>query len=114
MGASYERRTPSKFEHMMSASKKRAVVKSGIAMFAPMWTDSDATHGDVFYQVYDRATKGMSADNKARAKHALTLAEEDVVNYGGLSDVTPSWVMVITWTDQLPRSSYNPSNDMVR
>ncbi|KAK2157058.1 hypothetical protein NP493_1917g00000 [Ridgeia piscesae] len=112
MGASYERRTPSKFEDMLSASKKRAVAKSGIAMFASMWTDSDAKQGEVFYQVYDRATKGMSDDNKARAKHALTLAEEDVKNYGGLSDVNPSWVMVITWADQIPRSSYNPSNDM--
>ena len=114
MGTSYEGRTPSNFEDMLSASKTAVVAKSGIAMFASMWTDSDATKGDVFYQIYNRATKDVSDEKKARSRHALTLAAEDVKNYGGLSDVDPSWVMVITWADQLPRSSYNPSNDMVQ
>ena len=113
MGASYESRTPIKFEDMLSPSKKEAVANSGFAMFAPMWTDGDALKGDVFYQVYNRATDGVSADNKARARHALTMAAEDVRRFGGLSDVDPSWVMVITWADMLPRASYNPTYDKV-
>ena len=114
MGTSYESRTPTKFEDMLSASKKEAVAKSGFAMFAPMWTDADARHGDVFYHVYNRATKDVSDNNKARARHAMTMAAEDVRQFGGLSDVDPSWVMVITWVDMLPRASYNPPYDQVK
>ena len=113
MGASYESRTSTKFEDMLSASKKEAVAKSGFAMFAPMWTDADALKGDVYYHVYNRATKDVSDDNKARARHATTMAAEDVKKFGGLSDVDPSLVMVITWANILPRVSYNPTYDKV-
>ena len=113
MGTSYRSRTPTKFEDMLSNSKKKAVETSGFAMFAPMWTDSDASSGDVFYHVYDRATKGVTNDNRARARHANAMAVEDVKNFGGLSDVDPSWIMVITWKDLIPRASYIPSNDLV-
>ena len=98
---------------MLSASKRRTVAKSGFAMFAPMWTDADARHGDVFYHMYDGATVGLSDDNKARARHARTMAAEDVRQFGGISDVDPSWVMVITWTNMLPRSFYRRSLDKV-
>ncbi|KAI0221528.1 Mucin-like protein [Lamellibrachia satsuma] len=111
MGSSYKGRTPTRFEDMFSASKKEAVAKSGFAMFAPMWTDADARQGHVFYHVYNRATEGVSADNKARTRHAMTMAAEDVRQFGGLSDVDPSWVMVITWADMLPRASFNPHYD---
>ena len=113
MGASYESRTPTKFVDMLSASKKAAVVKTGFAIFAPMWTDSDATKGDVFYHVYDGATTALSNDNKARARHGLAMAAEDVRKFGGISDVNPSFVMVITWANMLPRASYKPENDKV-
>ena len=83
-------------------------------MFAPMWTDADAHHGDVFYHMYDGANVGLSDDNKARARHARTMAAEDVRQFGGLSDVDPSWVMVITWSDILPRSFYRSSYDKVK
>ena len=99
---------------MLSASKKEAVAKLGFAMFGPMWTDADARQGDVFYHVYNRATEGVSDDNKARARHAVTMAAEDVRHFGGLSDVDPSWVMVITWANMLPRASYNPHYDKVK
>ena len=99
---------------MLSNSKKKAVETSGFAMFAPMWTDSDASSGDVFYHVYDRATKGLTNDSMARARHAMAMGVEDVKNFGGLSDVDPSWIMVITWKDMIPRASYIPSNDLVK
>ena len=103
---------PIKFKDMLSASKKKVVGKSGFAVIAPMWTDADATKGDVFYHVYDRATERLS-DDKVNTSYVMTLAAEDVMTYGGLSDVHPSWVMVVTWVDQLPRASYNPLNDKV-
>ena len=99
---------------MLSASKKVAVKKSGFAMFTPMWTDADASKGDVFYHVYNRATEGVSDDNKARARHAMTMAAEDVRQFGGLSDVDPSWVKVITWADMIPRASYKQQYDRVK
>ena len=114
MGASYNSRIPTKFEDMLSASKKVAVKKSGFAMFTPMWTDADASEGDVFYHVYNRATEGVSDDKKARARHVMTMAAEDVRQFGGLSDVDPSWVMVITWADMIPRGSYNQQYDRVK
>jgi len=113
MGASYESRTPTTFTDMLSASKKSAVVKTGFAIFAPMWTDCDATKGDVFYHIYDGATKDLSNDNKARARHGLVMAAEDVRKFGGISDVNPSFVMVITWANMIPRASYKPANDKV-
>ena len=101
------------FTEMFSAAKTKTVEKDGFAMFAPIWTDSNAKEGHVFYHSYDRAIAGLSDDDKARTMHAMTLATEDVRNVGGPSNFRPTWVIVITWENVLPRMSYDQENDKV-
>jgi len=36
-------------------------------------------------------------------QHAIGHAKRDVTNYGGISVTDVTWVMVVTWTDMVPR-----------
>ena len=76
-------------------------------MFAPLWTDANFHAGQVTYHIYDRTDTKVTETEKYRVKHALQLAREDTVNYGGSSSISPSWVMVITWVDSTPRMYYS-------
>ena len=114
LGASYISRTPNMFVDMFSPTKKADIYKSGFAMFAPMWTDCNAKEGNVFYHVYDGSTVGLSDTAKARAQYTWTKAKADVKKFAGLAEFTPTWVMVVTWENTLPRISYDPENDKVK
>ena len=108
MGQSYNRRMPADF-FTVSNSKKWSA--RGFAMFAPLWADANFQEGQVTYHIYDRTNTDLSAMEKYRVKHALQLAKEDTVSYGGSSAIDPSWVMVITWFDSTPRMYYNANNE---
>ena len=82
-------------------------------MFAPIWSDVNANEGNVFYHVYDQATTGLSNDDRARTKHVMAKARLDVKRYGGRELFNPTWVMVVTWENMLPRMSYDLENDKV-
>ena len=82
-------------------------------MVAPFWVDNDARYGRVFYHIYD-ATVGDNAESeKARTREMLKMAEKDAIEHGGVSQVDPSWVLVVTWTDMVPRVWYNAYADHV-
>ncbi|KAI0230808.1 hypothetical protein LSAT2_018833 [Lamellibrachia satsuma] len=106
MGQSYNRRMPADFS-TVSNSKKWSGYYRGFAMFAPLWTDAKFHAGQVTYHIYDRTDTKVTETEKYRVKHALQLAREDTVNYGGSSSISPSWVMVITWVDSTPRMYYS-------
>ena len=78
-----------------------------------MWTDANAKEGHVFYQTYTQATAGLSDGAKARTKRVMAKAAKDVKSLDGPSDVKPSWVLVVTWENLLPRVSYEAENDKV-
>jgi len=112
MGQSYNRRMPADF-FVVSSSKKWSAYDRGFAMFAPLWTDADFQTGSVSYHIYDRTSPGLSETENHRTKHALLLAREDAVNYGGSAAIDPSWVMVVTWQGSMPRMYYDPYFDQV-
>ena len=113
LGATYQSRTPNLFEDMFSASKSTVVESTGFVMLAPMWTDANAKEGHVFYQAYTQATAGLSDDAKARTERVMAKAIVDVKSLGGPSDFRPTWVLVVTWENLLPRVSYEAENDKV-
>ena len=53
---------------MLSLSKRLKANARGITMMAPLWTDNDATQGDVFYHIYDLANAGSTATDLARVQ----------------------------------------------
>ena len=106
MGQSYNRRMPADFL-TVSNSKKWSGYYRGFAMFAPLWADTNFLDGQVTYHIYDRTDTKVTGTEKYRVKHALQLAREDTVNYGGSSSINPSWVMVISWVDNTPRMYYS-------
>ena len=53
---------------LLSAEKSYLADKHGFTMFAPMWTDSDASYGDVYYHVYDLMKPDLNSDDHARVK----------------------------------------------
>lgn len=113
LGSNYRSRTPNLFTNMFNPSKEAVLDRTGFAMFAPMWSDVNAREGNVFYHVYDQATTGLSDDERARTKHVMAKARVDVKRYGGRELFNPTWVMVVTWENILPRMSYDPENDKV-
>ena len=78
-------------------------------MVAPFWVDNDARYGHVFYHIYD----ATDDDNMERTREILKLAEKDAIEHGGVSEVDPSWVLIVTWTDMVPRLWYNAHADHV-
>ncbi|KAK2167442.1 hypothetical protein NP493_1275g00055 [Ridgeia piscesae] len=106
LGQSYNRRMPADFM-TVSYNKKWSAYYRGFALFAPLWTDANFQRGRVTYHIYDRTDTKVSETEKYRVKHALQLAKEDTVEYGGSSSIDPSWVMVISWVDLTPRMYYS-------
>ena len=107
MGQSYNRRMPANFFTLSNSKKSSA----HFAMFAPLWADANFQEGQVTYHIYDRTNTDLSVMEKYRVKHALQLAKEDTVSYGGSSAIDPSWVMVITWFNSTPRMYYDANNE---
>ena len=112
LGQSYNRRMPADFA-TVAWSKKWSSYYRGFALFAPMWTDANFQNGEVTYHIYDRTDTKVSETEKYRVKHALHLAKEDTVEYGGSSSINPSWVMVISWVDNTPRMYYSSYYEQV-
>jgi len=46
-------------------------------------------------------------------QHAVDHAKDDVVENSGVSVTDVTWVMVITWSDMLPRMYYSTEYDLV-
>ncbi len=53
---------------MLSYAKSETARKLGFAMLAPLWTDNDARHGDVYYHIYDLMQPGATYTEQARVK----------------------------------------------
>ena len=94
---------------MFNQYKRQQVKQTGFAMVAPFWVDNDARYGHVFYHIYD----ATDDDNMERTREILKLAEKDAIEHGGVSEVDPSWVLIVTWTDMVPRVWYNANADHV-
>ena len=77
-------------------------------MIAPLWTDNDARYGKVFYHIYDSAM----GDQSTAAGTVFGRAANDMKKYTSHND-DASWVLVITWTDMVPRLWYSPILDKV-
>ncbi|KAK2181108.1 hypothetical protein NP493_410g01020 [Ridgeia piscesae] len=108
LGMRYQRRQPRRLnEWMLSYYKRRTATRQGMGMLAPLWTDNNAWHGTVCYHIYDLTQPGSTVEEQMRVKHAIDHARDDVIAHGGVSVTRITWVMVITWTEMLPRRSYN-------
>lgn len=46
-------------------------------------------------------------------QHALNHASDDITDKGGVSVTDVTWVMVITWSQMVPRMYYRSSYDSV-
>ena len=53
---------------MLKHTKREIAKKRGIAIVAPMWTDSTAERGVVSYQIYDMTKPGATPTEQARVK----------------------------------------------
>ncbi|KAK2149526.1 hypothetical protein NP493_2972g00000 [Ridgeia piscesae] len=91
---------------MLGYAKRKTANKQGFAMLAPLWTDNNARYGQVYYHIYDLTQPGSTPTDKARVKHAIDHARDDVIENGGVSVTDITWVMVITWSGMLPRMYY--------
>ncbi|KAK2190863.1 hypothetical protein NP493_66g06040 [Ridgeia piscesae] len=113
-GLDFNSRNPVKLTpEMLSLSKRLKASARGMAMVAPLWTDNDATQGDVFYHIYDLANAGSTSTDLARVQHAIAHAKDDVLASSGVSVTDVSWVMVVTWSNMMPRmylSQYDQPN----
>ncbi|KAK2180866.1 hypothetical protein NP493_421g00002 [Ridgeia piscesae] len=92
-------------KNLLGVTKQDKAKKLGFAMLAPFWTDNDARTGNVFYHIYDLTKPGSTAADKARVKHAIYHAGDNVLANGGVSETDVTWVMVITWSRMKPRTS---------
>ncbi|KAI0221767.1 Dedicator of cytokinesis protein 1 [Lamellibrachia satsuma] len=106
-GLNFERRFPDTLsKNLFSYTKRQTANKQGFAMLTPLWTDNDARSGAVYYHIYDLTKPGSTAADQARVKHAVDQARRDVIAHGGVSITDVTWVMVITWSQMLPRMYY--------
>ncbi|KAK2158335.1 hypothetical protein NP493_1807g00024 [Ridgeia piscesae] len=111
-GLNFESRYPDRMDkNMLGYAKRKTAQKQGFAMLAPLWTDNDARYGQVYYHIYDKTQPGPTSKDKARVKHAVDHARDDVIENGGVSVTAVTWVMVITWSHMLPRMYYSPWYD---
>ena len=60
-------------QEMLSLTKRLKAQTRGMVMMAPLWTDNDATQGDVFYHIYDLANAGSTATDLARVQVCIDL-----------------------------------------
>ena len=68
-GLDFESRNPVRLnQEMLSLTKRLKAKTRGITMMAPLWTDNDATQGDVFYHIYDLANAGSTSTDLARVQ----------------------------------------------
>ncbi|KAK2165544.1 hypothetical protein NP493_1362g01015 [Ridgeia piscesae] len=112
-GLNFESRYPDRLSKYLLVNTKRNIAqKKGFAMLAPLWTDNDARKGKVYYHIYDLTQPGSTLTDKARVKHAVDYAKDDVVENSGVSVTDVTWVMVITWSDMLPRMYYSTEYDL--
>ncbi|KAI0225835.1 Mucin-like protein [Lamellibrachia satsuma] len=103
-GLEYNNRNPNKLnQNLLSQAKLKTAQKGGIVMMAPLWTDNDAIYGDVYYHIYDLNNAGSTSTDMARVQHAIAHAKDDVLASSGVSVTDVSWVMVITWSQMVPR-----------
>ena len=110
----YDGRWPRRFDMMLSPYKRQQVKKhTGFGMLAPLWGDNDARYGQVYYHIYDTTTDHGTELMRQRTNELLKLAKKDAIEYGGMSEVDPTWVLVVTWDEMLPRVWYNAHSDQV-
>ncbi|KAK2190852.1 hypothetical protein NP493_66g04024 [Ridgeia piscesae] len=103
-GLDFDSRNPVRLnQEMLSLTKRLKAKTRGITVMAPLWTDNDATQGDVFYHIYDLANAGSTATDLARVQHAIAHAKEDILSSSDVSVTDVSWVMVVTWSKMMPR-----------
>ncbi|KAK2190867.1 hypothetical protein NP493_66g06051 [Ridgeia piscesae] len=103
-GLDFDRRNPVRLnQEMLSLTKRLKAKKRGMVMMAPLWTDNDATKGDVYYHIYDLAKAGSTSTDLARVQHAIAHAKKDILSSSGVSVTDVSWVMVVTWSKMMPR-----------
>ncbi|KAK2160812.1 hypothetical protein NP493_1626g00009 [Ridgeia piscesae] len=111
-GLNFESRYPVRLRtNMLGYMKRKTAQKQGFAMLAPLWTDNNARYGEVYYHIYDLTQPGSTPTDKARVKHAVDHARDDVVENSGVSVTDVTWVIVITWNRMLPRMYYSPWYD---
>ena len=68
-GLDFDSRNPVRLnQEMLSLTKRLKAKTRGITMMAPLWTDNDATQGDVFYHIYDLANAGSTGTDLARVQ----------------------------------------------
>lgn len=116
LGEEFTRCTPGSFDSLLNNRKRQSVRQSGFAMLAPLWSDthvsSSATfssYTNVYYHIYDSTdTLTRDVDETVTMNYVLEKAKDDAMNYGGVSDIEPTWVMVITWKNMQPRLWYRP------
>ena len=46
-------------------------------------------------------------------QHAIDQARDDVLDYSGMSETDVTWVMVITWSEMIPRMYHDPRIESV-
>ena len=108
----YDGRQPKKlFHNMFDSVKMTTALSKGFAMIAPLWTDNDGRSGNVFYNNYDSSLENYYP---AVATTVFQRAQSDIRKYSSYTDVTVSWVGVVTWSKMIPRMWYNPLLDKVR
>ena len=88
-------------------------------MLAPLWSNTDVPEwssesgNNVYYHIYDRTDASQKSPNdRAVLDYVLNKAQEEALEYGGVSHVDPSWVMIVTWVNMMPR--VKPYHDQVR
>ncbi|KAI0233186.1 Mucin-like protein [Lamellibrachia satsuma] len=140
---------------MLSDAKLKIANKQGFAMLAPLWTDSNARSGTVYYHIYDLTNPGSTAADQARVKQQQQQREERAEQQeqkreresraeqaerrsssraaekqqqqkqqqqqqqtqqqqllrsnscsSNMNKIDVTWVMVITWSQMLPRMYY--------
>ncbi|KAI0213904.1 hypothetical protein LSAT2_001008 [Lamellibrachia satsuma] len=104
-------RTPVDIRKAMTPKVKKHSRRYGFAILAPLWTDNDCSRGKTFYHVYDSKKTTSDATKQAEKDKIMNKAKEDIVKYSGELDVTPTWVLVVTWFQVLPRLNYNSERD---
>ena len=86
-GLGFKNRNPKKLQmNIMSAAKLKKIEKRGMALMAPLWTDNDATKGDVYYHIYDLANAGSTATDLARVQVCTSYHVNHVI-FTDLTDV---------------------------
>ena len=75
------------------------VLPKGFPLFAPYWTDIDASGegGSVFVDTYD-----LTSDNGDIYDEVVTKVKMHIDLYGGIADFEPTYTVVATWEQVAP------------